>query len=169
MIFNLPRKKYCFSLVLALFFSISQVSSKEINTSEIKSESPEKMLVQSLIEISEGKVDLALETIDNLIKKTPNFKLAYLVQGDLLLAHAKEINDIGSGPKGEKKEEIENFRTEAKVRIERYLNGLNLQNEPKIFAQLNEKDKYLFYVDATNSRLYLYENINGKLSYKDDY
>ena len=44
-----------------------------------------------------------------------------------------------------KKEEIENFKNEAKVRIERYLNSLNLQTEPKIFAQLNEKDKYLFY------------------------
>ena len=55
------------------------------------------------------------------------------------------------------------------MRIERYLNNLNLQNEPKIFAQLNEKDKYLFYVDAANSRLYLYENKSGKLTYKDDF
>ena len=69
----------------------------------------------------------------------------------------------------EKKEEVENLKNEAKVRIERYLNNLNLQNEPKIFAQLNDKDKYLFYVDAGSSRLYLYENIDGKLSYKDDF
>ncbi|MEY3374933.1 MAG: hypothetical protein RLZZ497_266, partial [Pseudomonadota bacterium] len=145
------------------------VSNNNLNPIELRYETPEKMLVKSLVEISEGKVDIALKTIDALIKQTPNFKLAYLIQGDLLLAHAKQINGIGDETKGEKKEEVENLKNEAKVRIERYLNNLNLQNEPKIFAQLNDKDKYLFYVDAGSSRLYLYENIDGKLSYKDDF
>lgn len=173
---NFLQKEFRFFLILILLFNIAEVSSEEVfisnknfDTAELTYETPEKMLVKSLVEISEGRVDLALKTIDNLIKQTPNFKLAYLIQGDLLLAHAKQINGIGDESKGEKKEEIENFKNEAKVRIERYLNSLNLQNEPKIFAQLNEKEKYLFYVDAPNSRLYLYENINGKLSYKDDY
>jgi len=169
-------KEFHFLLILALPFNISQalseeifVSNKNLNVTELRYETPEKMLIKSLVEISEGKVDMALETIDALIKQTPNFKLAYLIQGDLLLAHAKQINGIGDETKGEKKEEVENLKNEAKVRIERYLNNLNLQNEPKIFAQLNNKVKYLFYVDAGSSRLYLYENINGKLSYKDDY
>lgn len=173
---NLLQKKFRVFLILVIFFNIIEVSSEELfflnknfNNAELTYETPEKMLVKSLVEISEGKVDLALKTIDNLIKKTPNFKLAYLIQGDLLLAHAKQINGIGNESEDGKKEEIKNFKNEAKVRIERYLNTLNLQNEPKIFAQLNEKEKYLFYVDAPNSRLYLYENINGKLSYKDDY
>ena len=169
-------KEFRFYLILALLFNSSQALSEEIlvsnnnlNPIELRYETPEKMLVKSLVEISEGKVDIALKTIDALIKQTPNFKLAYLIQGDLLLAHAKQINGIGDETKGEKKEEVENLKNEAKVRIERYLNNLNLQNEPKIFAQLNDKDKYLFYVDAGSSRLYLYENIDGKLSYKDDF
>ena len=173
---NFLRKEFRFFLILAILFNIPQASGEEafisnenFNTAELTYETPEKMLVKSLVEISEGKVDAALKTIDILIKQTPNFKLAYLIQGDLLLAHAKQINGIGVDSKGEKKEEIEDFKNEAKVRIERYLNSLNLQNEPKIFAQLNNREKYLFYVDASNSRLYLYENINGKLSYKDDY
>ena len=169
-------KEFRFFLILALLFNSSQALSEEmlvannnLNPIELRYETPEKMLVKSLVEISEGKVDIALKTIDALIKQTPNFKLAYLIQGDLLLAHAKQINGIGDETKGEKKEEVENLKNEAKVRIERYLNNLNLQNEPKIFAQLNDKDKYLFYVDAGSSRLYLYENIDGKLSYKDDF
>ncbi|QDC88919.1 hypothetical protein FIT80_01560 [Candidatus Methylopumilus universalis] len=172
----LLTKEFRFFLILALLFNSSQALSEEmlvannnLNPIELKYETPEKMLVKSLVEISEGKVDIALKTIDALIKQTPNFKLAYLIQGDLLLAHAKQINGIGDETKGEKKEEVENLKNEAKVRIERYLNNLNLQNEPKIFAQLNDKDKYLFYVDAGSSRLYLYENIDGKLSYKDDF
>ena len=169
-------KEFRFFLILALLFNSSQALTEEmliannnLNPIELRYETPEKMLVKSLVEISEGKVDIALKTIDALIKQTPNFKLAYLIQGDLLLAHAKQINGIGDETKGEKKEEVENLKNEAKVRIERYLNNLNLQNEPKIFAQLSDKDKYLFYVDAGSSRLYLYENIDGKLSYKDDF
>jgi murein L,D-transpeptidase YafK len=169
-------KEFRFFLILALLFNSSQalteemlVANNNLNPIELRYETPEKMLVKSLVEISEGKVDVALKTIDALIKQTPNFKLAYLIQGDLLLAHAKQINGIGDETKGEKKEEVENLKNEAKVRIERYLNNLNLQNEPKIFAQLSDKDKYLFYVDAGSSRLYLYENIDGKLSYKDDF
>jgi murein L,D-transpeptidase YafK len=170
------KKEFHFFLAVIFIFYCTETFSEEVfvanknfNTAELSYETPEKLLIKSLVEISQGKIDIALETIDSLIKQTPNFKLAYLIQGDLLLAHAKQINGIGDEPKVGKKEEVENLKNEAKVRIERYLNNLNLQNEPKIFAQLNEKDKYLFYVDASNSRLYLYENINGKLSYKDDY
>ena len=169
-------KEIRFFLILVLIFNTTQALSEEmivsnntLNPIELRYETPEKMLVKSLVEILEGKVDLALKTIDALIKQTPNFKLAYLIQGDLLLAHAKQINGIGDETNGEKKEEVENLKNEAKVRIERYLNNLNLQNEPKIFAQLNDKDKYLFYVDVGSSRLYLYENKDGKLSYKDDF
>lgn len=169
-------KEIRFFLILVLIFNTTQalseemiVSNNNLNPIELRYETPEKMLVKSLVEILEGKVDLALKTIDALIKQTPNFKLAYLIQGDLLLAHAKQINGIGDETNGEKKEEVENLKNEAKVRIERYLNNLNLQNEPKIFAQLNDKDKYLFYVDVGSSRLYLYENKDGKLSYKDDF
>jgi murein L,D-transpeptidase YafK len=173
---NIQRKEFHFFLIVVILSNISQAYGEEVfiphknfNTAEFIYETPEKMLVKCLLEISEGKVDAALKTIDILIKQTPNFKLAYLIQGDLLLAHAKQINGIGDESKDEKKEEIENFKNEARVRIERYFNSLNLQNEPKIFARLNDKEKYLFYVDASNSRLYLYKNINGKLSYKDDY
>ncbi len=123
---NFLRKKFRFFLILAILFNISQASSEEVfisnknfNTAELTHETPEKMLVKSLVEISEGKVDAALKTIDILIKQTPNFKLAYLIQGDLLLAHAKQIHGIGEESKGEKKEEIEDFKNEAKVRIER--------------------------------------------------
>ena len=136
---NFIKKEFRLFLTLVILFIIPPasgeeafVSNKNFNTAELTYETPEKMLVKSLVEISEGKVDVALKTIDTLIKQTPNFKLAYLIQGDLLLAHAKQINGMGDESKGEKKEEIENFKNEAKVRIERYLNSLNLQNEPKI-------------------------------------
>ena len=170
------EKKILFFLTISFIFHLPQVLSEEIfspnknfDTAELKYETPEKLLIKSLVEISEGKINIALETIESLIKKTPNFKLAYIIKGDLLLAHAKQINGIGDESGIENQEGIENFKNEAKVRIERYLNNITLDDEPKIVAQLNEKNKFLLYIDANNSRLYLYGNNNGKLSYKDDY
>ena len=81
---NFPRKEFRFFLILAILFNISQASSEEVfiskknfNTADLRYETPEKMLVKSLVEISEGKVDIALQTIDTLIKQTPNFKATF--------------------------------------------------------------------------------------------
>ena len=69
-------KEFLFLLILVFLFNISQalseeifVSNKNLNATELSYETPEKMLVKSLVEISEGKVDMALETIDALIKQ----------------------------------------------------------------------------------------------------
>ena len=103
---NFIKKEFRLFLTLVILFIIPPasgeeafVSNKNFNTAELTYETPEKMLVKSLVEISEGKVDVALKTIDTLIKQTPNFKLAYLIQGDLLLAHAKQINGMGDESK----------------------------------------------------------------------
>lgn len=95
---NFIKKEFRLFLTLVILFIIPPasgeeafVSNKNFNTAELTYETPEKMLVKSLVEISEGKVDVALKTIDTLIKQTPNFKLAYLIQGDLLLAHANKL------------------------------------------------------------------------------
>ena len=53
-------------------------ANKNFNAAELSYETPEKLLIKSLVEISQGKIDIALETIDSLIKQTPNFKLATL-------------------------------------------------------------------------------------------
>jgi hypothetical protein len=46
----------------------------------------ESLLVKSLLEITQGKNQQALDTINQLLQTTPNFKLAHLVRGDLLQA-----------------------------------------------------------------------------------
>ena len=121
---NFLKKEFRFFLILTILFNISQASSEEVfisnknfNTADLRYETPEKMLVKSLVEISEGKVDIALQTIDTLIKQTPNFKLAYLIQGDLLLAHAKQINGIGDESKGEKKKRLKTLKMKQKSEL----------------------------------------------------
>src|SRR5688572_22825443 len=56
----------------------------------------EGLLIKSLIEITRGELQQALDTTEELLSKAPNFKLAHLVRGDLLMARAQQINAFGN-------------------------------------------------------------------------
>ena len=79
----------------------------------------ERMLVKSLFEITQGKTKQALETIDQLIRLTPNFKLAYLIRGDLLMAQAKQLQGFGDSSAEKSPDNVAGLKDEARSRIER--------------------------------------------------
>ncbi|HSF71055.1 MAG TPA: hypothetical protein VLA25_02100, partial [Methylotenera sp.] len=58
-----------------------QLLSKKLGSNLVES-----LLVKSLLEITEGKNKQAFDTVNQLIRAAPNFKLAYLIRGDLLTA-----------------------------------------------------------------------------------
>ena len=53
---------------------------------------PETLLVKSLFEIQHRQLDSAMNSIEALLKIKPNFRLAQLIKGDLLLARAQSIS-----------------------------------------------------------------------------
>lgn len=57
---------------------------------------PEAMLTQALMEIADNRVSAALNQIDKLLSVSPNFRLAQLIKGDLLMAHARPISTLGA-------------------------------------------------------------------------
>jgi murein L,D-transpeptidase YafK len=128
----------------------------------------ESLLVKSLIEVTQGQLQQALDTTDQLLRRAPNFKLAYLVRGDLLMARAQQLrtfgNDLASSP-----EAIEDFREEARSRIEHYISQKTPRGLPEPLWQLDSNLQYAIVVDADKSRLYIYRNENGKPSYVADY
>ncbi len=128
----------------------------------------ESLLVKSLLEISEGKNQQALNTIDQLIRSTPNFKLAYLVRGDLLMAQGKYLQAFGSADNNPT-EAVKDLQEEARVRIERYLSKQELEKQPNLLLAPNEQQSHLIVVDTNKSRLYLYKNENEHLKYVADY
>lgn len=128
----------------------------------------ESLLVRGLLEISEGKNREALNTIEQVISNTPNFKLAHLVRGDLLMAQGKYLQAFGSA--GDiQSEEIKDLREEARVRIDRYLSQLHKDKLPNLLIAPNNRQSHLIVIDADRSRLYLYKNDDGKLKYITDY
>lgn len=128
----------------------------------------EGLLVKSLLEITQGQMQAALGTLDELLRVAPNFKLAHLVRGDLLMAHAQELNGFG-GASDASQEAISDFREEAKVRLERYLSNRNAQGVPDYLWQLDREQRHAIVVDTGKSRLYLYRNDNGQPRYVADY
>jgi len=127
----------------------------------------EDLIVKSLMEISSGQIDSALGTLDQVIATTPNFKLAHLVKGDLLMARGLQFQGFGSP--NPSSEDVAGYRDEARKRIERYLdkNSSNLIPEP--IWQLDRSQPYIFVVDADKSRLFVYRNENGALEYNADF
>lgn len=128
----------------------------------------EGLLVKSLLEITQGHTRPALETIEELLRLVPNFKLAHLVRGDLLMARARQLNGFGAAPDAPN-EAITDFREEARVRLKHYLTQQTAHSAPEPLWQLAPGQEYAVVVDTGMSRLYLYRNEDGKARYVADY
>jgi len=128
----------------------------------------EDLLVKSLLEITQGKNQQALATIEQLLRSTPNFKLANLVRGDLLMAQGKHLQAFGSADNNPN-EAIKDLQDEARVRIERYLSNANQAKLPNLLLAPNPQQSHVIVVDTDKSRLYLYKNEHENLTYVADY
>jgi murein L,D-transpeptidase YafK len=119
-------------------------------------------------EIVGGQVDSALQNIEGLIRVTPNFRLAHLIKGDLLLARARPIETIGAAP-NVPDANIEGLRAEALARIRAYRERPPEDRVPRYLLQLRENQRYALVVDTHRSRLYVYENDAGTPRFVADY
>lgn len=128
----------------------------------------EALLVRSLLETTQGRLDAALNDVEAVIRAVPNFKLAHLVRGDLLQAKARQLTGFGDAPDAPN-EEIADFRDEARVRLERYLSREDEPSRPDYLWQLDASQHHAIVVDASKSRLYVYSNDNGTPRYVGDY
>lgn len=119
----------------------------------------EDLLVKSLLEITQGQLQQALATIDETLHSAPNFKLAHLVRGDLLMALSQQFKSFGNDTDPA---QVEALRSEARTRLEHYLSQQKPQSVPAPLWQLDPNQHHAIVVDASKSRLYLYRNRDGK-------
>lgn len=130
--------------------------------------SPDALLARSLQEIRASRLDAALREIDQLIALRPDFKLAHLIKGDLLLARAKPLASLGGG-RAAPEDSLADFRDEARVRLLRYIDQPDPDLMPKQVLQLAPEQRYALLADAQRARLYLFENVNGEPRLLHDY
>ncbi len=132
------------------------------------SKEPEALLVNILIKIKNNQLDTALREVDALIDSKPNFKLAHLIRGDLLMARAKPLASFGDAA-GAEAGKVADLRDEARVRLQRHLEQPPAGKIPKYLLQMLPEQSHAIVVDTSKSRLYLFENNNGEPRYVSDY
>lgn len=155
------RTRLITALVTACLFGTAHAAPDAPSSDEAK-------LAKSLQEIRDNRLDVALNEVDSLLRTNPNFRLAQLVKGDLLMARAGAINGFGNAanaPRGK----IEDLRDEARVRLQRMQSQPAEKLAPRFVWQLDPSQRYALVVDTSRSTLYVYENVNGLASYVADY
>jgi murein L,D-transpeptidase YafK len=152
-------------LLAGLFASAAHAGDLSVTPESRKMEA---LLAKSMLAVSNSKLDVALNDVDSLLKINPNFKLAQLVKGDLLLARAQPLTSFGDAPHAPH-DRLEDFRAEARVRLQRFQEKLPTTLEPAYLWKLDADQHYAIVVDTSKSTLYLYENVDGKPHYVADY
>ena len=130
---------------------------------------PEDRLSAVFDAVEANQVDVAMKRVDALIADYPNFRLAYLVRGDLLLARARPLETFGNVLKTVPQERVEGLRAEALQRLRAQRQRPGDDRLPRYVLQLNPDQKHALVVDARRSRLYVYANSGGKPKLIADY
>lgn len=119
----------------------------------------DRLLAKSLIDISQSRLPDAVQAVDQLTLNYPNFRLAQLIKGDLLLARAKPLDTLGN-TRG-RAADLEQLRHEARQRVRSLSDALPGDKVPAYLLNLDETYHHALVVDASRSRLYVYENRAG--------
>ncbi len=171
-----------------------------VNLLETRNErnDPEARIVRILMQVSAGDLDGAMTAVDTLLADTPNFRLAHLVKGDLLMARAHPLSSFGAiadarqrkprSPKGEfllaradaamtleslpsvTSPAVHDLEEEARARLRRYTDELEQARQmPRYLMQLAPHQAHAVVVDTKRSRLLLYANAEGTPKLIRDY
>ncbi len=132
---------------------------------------PDAMIAKSIQDIRSNRLDDALREVNRVISVRPDFKLAHLIKGDLLMARSRPLSGIGTVafPTATSAQSLSGLRDEARVRLLRYIDQPDTAQLPRQILQLAPEQKYALLADASRARLYLFENVEGEPHLKADF
>jgi murein L,D-transpeptidase YafK len=130
---------------------------------------PEDGLSAVFQAIEANQPDVALKRVDALIAQYPNFRLAYLVRGDLLLAKARPLQTFGDVVKTVPQDKVEGLREEALARLQALRQRPDDKHLPRYVLQVPPQEKHVLVVDSHRSRLYVFANEGGRPHLVADY
>jgi L,D-transpeptidase YnhG len=135
--------------------------------------------------IGKGQNRQALAESELLLKAQPNFQLAQLVHGDLLSSFVRPVNGLGDLPKSTQlavsttaapqtnsptaAATLNELREESLQRLKALRERPPANTLPAQFLALSDKNKHAIAVDASRSRLYLFENSASGIKLVADY
>lgn len=114
----------------------------------------------------------ALVKAESLVKDHPNFQLAQLVYGDLLVGRTRPVLTLGDVPDATAKEagaQLDELRQESFQRLRALREHPAPGLLPSQFLALSPSVRHAIAVDASRSRLYLFENSSQGMKLIADY
>ena len=121
----------------------------------------EASLFKAMLYFNTGSTQQALAEIEHLTERAPDFHLAHLVRGDMLLSRYGQVSDIGESPLikdfGQKGyEKLQLLRAEAEARL-RAMVEIELGNKvPLQLLGLGESIETAILVEKKYNRLFVY-------------
>jgi murein L,D-transpeptidase YafK len=121
----------------------------------------EKRLIEVYQLIGGGRYRDALRQAELLVKDVPHFQLAQLVYGDLLASRihiVKTLGDVSPEAAAAAGLTLGDLRQESQRRLEALRERPPANAVPAQFLKISTKSRHVIAVDASRSRLYLFEN-----------
>ncbi len=132
----------------------------------------EARLIQIYQRIGLGQTREALSLADKLVADYPNFQLAQLVHGDLLIAQTRPLKAMGDMPEATARSApgvLGELREESLLRIKALRERPPAGMVPAQFLQLAQRNKHAIAIDSSRARLYVFENTPSGVKLVQDY
>jgi L,D-transpeptidase YnhG len=155
---------------------------RKSRSKRVRAEAPEKsvsaggeaeaQLIDIYKLIGQAKGREALVKAESLVRDHPNFQLAQLVYGDLLAAQLRPVRKLGDVPDTTAKAAgsmLTDLRDESVLRLKALTERPATGMIPSQFLSLSLVNKHAIAIDASKSRLYLFENSATGLKLLADY
>ena len=160
--------RVCVWVGAALLVAVASGPLSQQAAAGMPAEDVETSLVGIFKAIESNRLGEAMARTEALLAARPNYRLAHLIKGDLLLARGQAIKSMGAAPNAPA-ERVRDLRDEALARIAAYKQRPPKDGIPRYLMQLRPDQKNAVVVDTRKSRLYVYENDNGKPRFVADY
>ena len=122
-----------------------------------------------------GRTREALRRAEGLVRDYPNFQLAQLVYGDLLTTQVRPVRDFGDVPvalaasNSNARTTLADLRHESQMRLKALRERPPAGAIPSQFLALSPRNRHAIAIDASRSRLYLFENTPTQLKLVADF
>ena len=147
-------------------------ASTEALRNENQGSQAEARLINIYKLIGQARTREALPLAERLVRDYPTFQLAQLVYGDLLSAQLRPVRTLGDVPDTTAKAgavPLAELRKESQLRLQALRERPAAGLIPSQLISLSAQNKHAIAIDASRSRLYLFENSSTGLKLLNDY
>jgi len=159
-----------FVALLFFLFGTGIAPSNSAPYSAVSLVEPESLLIKSIGYLERGDLDRASQEIELLLEKQPDFRLALLIQADILSARAGNIRDFGEGDTSSNSQAallLEEAKRRVRHQYDEDSHGGKMV--PSYFLKLSASQKRVILVDADQSRVHVFENDGSAPKLVHDY